>query len=537
MSVPRQIGLFATFFFLYLLLGSREMPWNDAKVIHEAAESLVKDGSLAVPTGTAMSSGAKFYSPHSFLPTLIHVPGAALSSWLGGTWPEAAPLLRVFFSHLGPAAMGALTCLLFVHLVGFFGVSTRAASLGAVALGAGTLVGIYARSLGSEAVEAACFTGFFLALVRLCAAPIRAHAVGFGIWAGLLLNAKIVFLLSLPGAAAMAAFWIARTHGKRALGHAAAWAAAGVLPALVVFLGYNHARTGTFFTLGVPSGIVAPATFGQNVFFGLWGLLLSPGKSLLLYCPPLLLALFALPRFARSQRGLWLAGFLLTAGPVLLLVAKFVFWHGDWSWGPRFIVFLVPVALVPAAMWLNEALAQRRALALVGATTLLAAGMAAQILGGSLSWDHGIRVAHEVRPQWLGIPNRTGSQVPDRGGFCDPCLEDLYAVHWLPPFQPMALNAWMLSSLAQGKPPNQAAVDGPWARYTRLSIGVGTSYPRARLDFWVLDWKKHLRPKGIAGAVLLALGLLTSILAWTGRLRLPVTAGARHAPPQPAPEL
>lgn len=90
------------------------------------------------------------------------------------------------------------------------------------------------------------------------------------------------------------------------------------------------------------------SSFGTPLFEGLTGQLLSPGKGLLWFCPAALLGL-------AGFRGLWrrsprVSATLLSGSLLLLLTtSKYYQWHGGGCWGPRFLVPLLPLWLLPAA--------------------------------------------------------------------------------------------------------------------------------------------------------------------------------------------
>ena len=89
-----------------------------------------------------------------------------------------------------------------------------------------------------------------------------------------------------------------------------------------------------------------PATgFTTPLLTGVTLLLTSSGKGLLWFCPAVVAGLWGWRAFARAHP----AHAVLAA---LLLVSQLAFfgrwwaWHGDWSWGPRYLV-----AIVPFLMW------------------------------------------------------------------------------------------------------------------------------------------------------------------------------------------
>src|SRR5262249_22179559 len=112
-----------------------------------------------------------------------------LPSWHG--------LLKPITSHLAPAALGALVCLLFFELSRQHGIGLRTSSWATLFLGVGTSIWVYARYPYTEILQTACFTGFYASLLRACRAPNNRAGWRLGAWAGLLFNAKTVFALSV----------------------------------------------------------------------------------------------------------------------------------------------------------------------------------------------------------------------------------------------------------------------------------------------------------------------------------------------------
>ena len=140
------------------------------------------------------------------------------------------------------------------------------------------------------------------------------------------------------------------------------------------------------------------------------------------------------------------------------------------------------------------------------------------MLGTSLYWDHFIRVAIDVKNQWLGNPNRSGSYIAEKGrGHCDSCFEDTYEILWTPAFQPIRGHAWLLRSLARGDSPAEAQLDAPWRGYTTLPVKLDATYPRARIDWWGLLWITDAPQTFYAGLVTLLVllaGLGYGVASW-----------------------
>jgi hypothetical protein len=261
------------------------------------------------------------------------------------------------------------------------------------------------------------------------------------------------------------------------------FAAVGSLPGLLMVLVYNYIRFGNVTNTGYSKvgGVMV-----ENILISTWGFLFSPGKSIFLYTPPLLLAALGLPRFWRGHRQTVLV-MLATIVPVVLFYGRFPSWPGDWAWGPRYVIFAIPVLLLPAIAFLSCLRWPGRSLV----AGVLVLGLCVQILGNAFYWDHYLRIALDVRTKWLGQPNRSASLTTDKGGFCEGCFEDVYPTVWLGPFQPILGHFWLLRHVPFQHSWQRASQDAPWRRHTRLNIDGKGTYERARVDHWLCDMNDH----------------------------------------------
>jgi hypothetical protein len=155
------------------------------------------------------------------------------------------------------------------------------------------------------------------------------------------------------------------------------FAAAGtpVLIAVAIWMTYNYARFGHPLDTGLLRD--PNVRFDTPLFVGLHGLLLSPGRSLLLYAPLSIAGLVALWQKRHEDRSTAVF-FALHVLVYLLLIARMHQWDGGESYGPRYLVPLLPFVTLPVARWLRPG-AGRGARAAVLA--LGVAGMAVQIPG------------------------------------------------------------------------------------------------------------------------------------------------------------
>jgi hypothetical protein len=141
---------------------------------------------------------------------------------------------------------------------------------------------------------------------------------------------------------------------------------------------YNFIRFGSIFETGRTISL-DPHNLGYGHFVlpwrGLYGLLLSSGKGLLLFSPAILLGIFSWPLLHRQHPVLS----LVLGGTALarwFFIAARSDWHGGFSLGPRYLVMLLPFLLLPIGFWLDTQLqqTQRKGIGLFGLCTFVCIG-------------------------------------------------------------------------------------------------------------------------------------------------------------------
>ena len=160
-----------------------------------------------------------------------------------------------------------------------------------------------------------------------------------------------------------------------------AWGLGLALVALPFAL-YNNAVYGGPLSTGYGAG--APDVFRTPFLTGLYGLTLSSGKGILWYTPPIVLAVAGWWGFFRRQRAAALAclGLALVH---LGFYGRIDYWHGDGSWGPRYLAIVLPFLLLPAVSILAGLRARPLRRTLVG--VIVALGIAVQLLGVLVNFD------------------------------------------------------------------------------------------------------------------------------------------------------
>jgi uncharacterized membrane protein (GlpM family) len=503
------LWLFAAIFCIYMLSMSRERPWGDATPLWEVADNIAHEGTIAIktrwPATLLLGRGGKVYGVAPVLQAAIHIPGAVLQRLAQKHVPRQAALAWRFTCHLAPVLLGALTCVLFFGLCRRLGAKPAAAALTTIALGLGSTLWVYSRYTYSEVLQTACFTGFFAQLLETRRNPSRRSGALLGMWAGLLVNSKYIYIVSAAGGAI---YLLAALRGRwRVTLETAVAATVAALPFAALALLYNYARWSDPFAAGYD--LSSEAGIRENVAVGLWGMFLSPGKSVFLYSPPLLASLIGLRRAIRRWPQ-FLPAALLTVAPPLLVYARLIFWSGDYAWGPRYLVFAVPVMLLPACALVDHlvvaAHSRKRVLAAGALGALLLAGGFVQYLGNAFYWDHFIRIQSEAARAWLGTPNIKGNCLGEGPHGSAACFEAMHPMQWLPPFQPIVGHYWMLRHVPNDDNWMVAEKDAPWHRYTSAQLNIAASWNRARLDWWFVEFR-HSNPQ-ISWVLLFLLPLL-----------------------------
>ena len=137
---------------------------------------------------------------------------------------------------------------------------------------------------------------------------------------------------------------------------------------------YNFARFGSVLATGYNTAEGTGLDFGTNPLVGLYGLLLSPGRGAFLFAPPLIAAFWAANRF-RDRQPRFAVALTLLILPWLIVHACWRDWNAGWGWGPRYLLPLLPLALLPLA----ECWADRRAR--IAALSLTVLGVLVQVPG------------------------------------------------------------------------------------------------------------------------------------------------------------
>ncbi len=365
-------------------------------------ESLVLHGTTAVPQAVALHN---FYGrpdvhgqPRAAYPpgqALLCMPWYALGQYmlarLPGVPAEDTDLVVAFASCLSSATFAALSVTFFFLLLAGIGTPLRAALMATAMLGLATPIFAYSAWLFSEPLSAAIFTGVaWLLFARSRPQECNGQNAGtpngrFGsrdaislptaAIAGLILGLSTLVRPTNVLAVAVFASAILARDGKVAVKTALALCTASAV-GVAILLVHNALLFGSPFAFGYPAvaeGAKRLNSFDTLILKGLYGFLLSPGKSVFIFAPPVLLAFAGLGGLWLRDRGLAALAVLLPLAD-LFFFAKYSQWEGGYCVGPR---YLVP-AVVLLCLGLGPVLARGGARIKALAVVLLVAGALVQ---------------------------------------------------------------------------------------------------------------------------------------------------------------
>jgi hypothetical protein len=389
------LALFGLCAALFTCTAPGRIGYPDDEIVFQTTQSLVERGSFEVegiakrtgeredrPTGSfgwAPGRDGRRYGFFGQALSLVAVPGYLLAAATVDAVPERwryairsdlfsfharsheADWLRLVVSltNCWITPLGAVLLGLWLRVLGH---GRRASVVTALIYALGTTAWPYAGTFLSEPLSVVVLLGAALEISRWHCEPARVrHLWIAATLAGLSVHVHLLNLLALPCLAfyaigpSLPAQWRSADAWRRTLaelaGRRRVWIVAGLLCGLgLALLGLSQ-----WWRFGSPFETGRYDHYGRWVWpwRGIVTMLVAPGRSLLIYSPPLLLGLVAWP--ALRRRDPTTASFVLALALTrLVFVACRSDWHGGWAIGPRYLIPTIPFLLVPLAGWLDR---------------------------------------------------------------------------------------------------------------------------------------------------------------------------------------
>ena len=360
--------LFTASFFLYSLASPGNLP-GDTEIRWSVARQIVR-GTVAIEDGVAdrnyaVGTDGRRYCFSGLGQSLCLLPFAAIGLALEKftlVSPDAADLTAQFLAStiLFPA-IGAMVVLVFYRLVLLLGYNKKAAIFSYAVLAFATMNFHYSVITYEQTQVGVLLLITILLMVRNMQKPgfldvwLLCAVLGFCL---LFRLSSLVMVLPIYLVSAGAeVFASRRTTRPKVVGK---WFAAGFLGTggfVAVIAWYNYVRFGSVFesgyVLSTATSLGGHGLFESSPLPTLAAMLFSPGKSIFLYNPVLLLFPLCVYGFYRRHKVVALA---ITAA----IISNFVFhsfftaWAGDYAWSIRYQVPVLAFLVLPVVLLFSK---------------------------------------------------------------------------------------------------------------------------------------------------------------------------------------
>jgi hypothetical protein len=367
---------------IYVLTSPGRIDSIDGQYRFDISASLVATGlpelrdPFLAPNGVVGPDGKRYFG-WGPAPSFLALPLVIVGSVAGDSPGELSRFLFSLLNAIVVSGTVAVLCLFFTDL----GFAARTSAVAALSIGFGSLLWIGATTV----LEQGQHTLFALLGVLLAwtSAKRRSPALAFagGMAAGILTLYQMTYAILLPLLALStlkgpAEGWLPRPLREN-LNRFVCFGLGSALVVMTAML-YNFNRFGgVLFDPRENLGTHPPIE--GNPLVGVPTLLVSPGKGLLLFCPLVVMFLLGFGPLLRRER--WLGIAVLGASVVhLSFVGSLTIFHGDWCWGPRYLIVLMPLLALgfPFAL-MNASSGMKRF-----AAALVCFGVFSNLLGLSL---------------------------------------------------------------------------------------------------------------------------------------------------------
>ncbi len=347
----------------------------DEEIMYRTTESIAHFHGFAIQPMTSqgdrftdIGKDGKYYGHYGLGQSLLAVPlyyiGTLISKILPSEWNSVfrtntiqyhpmtwnENVRRLAVSRFGQFTT-ALTCLLLLHIGLSLGYSLRNSFFLSFIYGLATIAFPFSKTFYSEPTTTLLLLLAFYCLIRYRTSHRNSLLVWTGALAGYALLTRMDTIITLP----IFLIYLLRTHSEKS--KSTIYNLQSTISFLLPFAFFcllaglfNYVRFGSFTHTGYES---EGLTFSYPFLDGLYGLLMSAGKSIFIYSPPILLFFPAIKKFwqTHKEEAIFCCGI-----PViyLLFYSKWESWAGGWTWGARHVFQIHAFLLIPVLALLED---------------------------------------------------------------------------------------------------------------------------------------------------------------------------------------
>lgn len=390
-SVPIALMIFIFFSAFYVLTMSGHYG-GDGFFIYLTARSIVLHGNLAIngsdfkikemaETAKAIPqvTNGNLYSKFGIGLALFEVP-FFITGLLA--WKIIPSIPQDYFTMLTVSATNCLVTALLCVLLYLFslklGFSRKTGVFISFAFGLSSMAWVFSRFSMTEPLQA--LTLVFAVYAIYCYK--LEGKIKWVIFAGLASGYAVLTKLYLIGLLPFLALYLLYSINHQEVKDKTKVYLFYALPvaAFLIFLGVlNWVTFGKVFTFGGYTASARLRITYFEFFNNLYGFLLSSGKSVFIYFPLSILGLFFYRQFYERKKpeAILFAAIILSQLLFFSLIAADFAWHGDWTWGPRYLYLTLPFVILSLGPYFDEVFEGTRKNTPV--LTLFVAGVLVQI--------------------------------------------------------------------------------------------------------------------------------------------------------------
>jgi len=450
--------LFLFYFSIYFLTASGKNFYNtDASNLRlQVVKSIVERSDITVPQGTGVKGAdGRDYSWVGIGSALLAIPFYMLGEAIGDPKNAVAIMNQ---------QVGAITVVLVFLFTMSLGYSRRASLLVSVFYGLGTMAWPLAKQPFDHTIE----TFFILLSVYCIYLYVTRGKISNLIFSALSLGFAFITrptsILVVPSLFILMIFFLRQRTGFKATAKLMArdiiLFSIGIIPFLCLSFWYNHSRFGSIFETGyqlMAQRLEIDFFTGTSLLTGLSGFLVSPGKGFFYYSPVALLFFLSIRSFIKKYPELGIS-FILIIISYLLFLSKNMYWHGDWAWGPRYILVLIPFFIIPIAELFDSEAWQKRSFRRLALYSIFIVSFVIQIAAVSVDFQkYFLQLSHEGKIQF------TDTRGEDAQAILVPTAETYFDWHK----SPLLMQFKFISEITRGikdyihsNPPKDLMLDG-----------------------------------------------------------------------------
>jgi hypothetical protein len=328
---------------------------------YRVAEQIIRHGQLGFDQNQVgiftLAPNGRTYASHEIGNTLFLLPTASINVFLshilsGRIKPELLAQVQGFITSFHAGVISATTATIFFALLNkHFIKDARKSFISTLALVGTTFFWTYSRNLFDGVLCSALLMSSFLCLLNFQSKGRKVWLVSCFTLLGFGLITRLSMIVPIVGT------FVFLLLSERGFQWRNILLSLSTLIPFFIWQGwYNFLRTGIFYK----SPVQMPQYYGSNALDGdlvqgLIGLLFSPGKSIFIYAPLLIISVLASLKFSQkfSRESVYIAVISILW---FALHAKLKSWYGAAGWGPRHFITILPILFLPAATYLNAML-------------------------------------------------------------------------------------------------------------------------------------------------------------------------------------